>query len=116
MPMRYFQGPAIFVLGGLYWQFVSRIGEAAEPWDADAYWRLWYPLSLALSALAAFALRRRHAMAGVLITFAQLPVMWINNGIGPLVAVGVVMLCGLAIPAALISMLAGRFAASLRRP
>jgi hypothetical protein len=107
---------ALFLLGGLYWRFVCRIGEAAEPWDTGGYWQLWYPLSLAISALAGFLLRDRRGQPGVLITFAQLPVMWINNGVGPLVAVGVVFLCGLAVPAGLISLLAGRFAPRTHRP
>ena len=32
--------PVLLVSGVLYWLFVCWVTGAAEPWDADAYWRL----------------------------------------------------------------------------
>ncbi|UZK68034.1 hypothetical protein OKW76_08025 [Sphingomonas sp. S1-29] len=82
---------------------------APEPWDAHAYWTLAYPASVALSAIAGRFLGKRAWLAGGVVTFAQAPVMWLNNGSGALWAVGLLFLTILAIPCALASALAGRF-------
>ena len=98
----------------LYWSVVCRIGNVEEPWDADVYWRLCYPLSFVLSAGAGLLLRSRGWMAGGVATFAQLPVMAWNAGWGSLWAAGVLTLAVLAVPAVAVSALSGWFAA--RRP
>ena len=99
----------IAILAVAYWQLVSTLTGAPEPWDARAYWTLAYPASVALSAIAGRFLGKRAWLAGIVVTFAQLPVMWLNNGSGPLWAVGLLFLMMLAIPCALVSALAGRF-------
>ena len=108
--------PAFILLisSGLYWQYICYVSAVGEPWDADAYWTIWYPVSLVLSALAGFLLRSRWGLAGIIVTGAQLPVMWMNNGTGPLLMVGLIMLCGLSIPAGLVAMLVDRWATSRR--
>ncbi|RSU50027.1 hypothetical protein [Sphingomonas sp. S-NIH.Pt15_0812] len=98
----------------LYWSFVCRTEGVGEPWDAAAYWRLWYPLSFLLSAGAGLLLRSRGWMAGGVVTFAQLPVMAWNAGWGSLWAAGVLTLAVLAVPTIAVSALSGWFAA--RRP
>jgi hypothetical protein len=105
---------ALFVVGGLYWQFVCRTAGVSEPWDGDGYWRLWYPLSCALAAAGGYLLRKRGWRAGALVTFAQLPVMLLNGGAGPLLAVGVLFLGVLAIPVVAIATAAGRLATRAR--
>jgi hypothetical protein len=65
-----------------------------------------------LSALSGFLLRRRSWLAGVIVTFAQLPVMWVNTGLGGLLMVGATILCILAVPAIAVSMIGGRLARS----
>ncbi len=91
----------------LYWSTVCAVADVQEPWDAKAYWRLWYPVSLILSAVAGLVVVKRAWRAGAILTFAQLPVLWINAGIGPLWPVGLALLCLLSIPAIATSALAG---------
>ncbi|MDX3900438.1 MAG: hypothetical protein QHC40_08020 [Sphingobium sp.] len=81
-----------------------------EPWDAPAYWTAAYPISLLLSGGAGLYFRKRGWLAGLAISFAQLPVMWINNGTGALWAVGLLFLSVLAVPAMAISTLTGLIA------
>ncbi|MES2421583.1 MAG: hypothetical protein V4595_09825 [Pseudomonadota bacterium] len=101
---------ALLLVSLLYWQLVSKFSGAREPWDADAYWRIWYPASLVVSALSGFVLGRRGWLAGTIVTFAQLPVMWVNTGIGGLWVVAMMILCILAVPAVAVSMIGGRLA------
>lgn len=112
MTARSIQPLALLLVSLLYWQLVSHVSGAKEPWDADGYWRIWYPGSLVLSALAGFVLRRRSWLAGVIVTSAQLPVMWVNTGFGGLLMVGATILCILAVPAIAVSMIGGRLARS----
>jgi hypothetical protein len=104
----------LLVCSVLYWNFVCWVTGSREPWDADAYWRFWYPASLGLSAVAGLVLKNRGWMAGLILTFAQLPVMWINTGTGPLLVIGLMTLCILAVPVVAISALTGWFAARPR--
>lgn len=108
--MRKWFGQALIILavGSVYWQLFAEMTGASEPWDAPAYWTLAYQGSLILSGIAGFFLRRGGWLAGVLLTFAQLPVIWINNEAGPLWAMGLLFLCVLAVPAVAISALSGR--------
>lgn len=106
------RAPAIVLLlvgGALYWQGVCHAGGVTEPWDAASYWRLWYPLSVLIAASGGMLLRRRAWLAGAIVTFAQLPVMWLNAGTAESWIVGVAFCAALAIPAVLASALAGRF-------
>ncbi|MET1755417.1 hypothetical protein ABVV53_08085 [Novosphingobium sp. RD2P27] len=106
----------VLVVGHAYWLLVSHVEGVEEPWDAEAYWALWYPGSILLSAGAGVLLRRLGWVAGALFTFCQLPIMWLNNGSGPLWGVGFLFLCLLAIPAGAASSLAGRLARRGQRP
>lgn len=105
---------ALLIVSGLYWHLVCRTAGVAEPWDGEAYWRLWYPFSCVLAAAGGYRLGRQGWRAGGLVTFAQLPVMWFNGGTGSLLAAGLLILCLLAIPATVIAALAGRFATRVR--
>lgn len=101
---------AIFALALLYWQMVCDVTGASEPWDAADFLSKWYPIALAASAFSGFWLRLLGWSAGVIIIFAQLPVMLLNSGTGPLLVVGAFFLVGLAFPAALLSAVAGQIA------
>ena len=105
---------ALLLVSAMYWQLASRWSGVAEPWDADGYWRLWYPVSLALSAVAGFVLRSRWGLAGAVVTVAQLLVMAVHAQPGALMLGGMMILCILAIPAAAVSALAGRLRARAR--
>lgn len=98
--------------GVAYWQVVALVAGVAEPWDAGAYWRLWYPVSLLLSVAAGLFVRRPAWLAGALPSLAQLPVTWWHAGFGPLWPIGVGFALILAVPAAIAAMLAARVAAS----
>lgn len=97
----------LLVVGGLYWLAVCHAAGVREPWDADAYWRLWYPVSLGLSAIAGYHLKGDGWQAGMILIVGQLPVMLINSGMGPLFAAGLLFTGVLAVPAVTISLLAG---------
>ena len=112
MTARSIQPLALLLVSLLYWQLVSQFSGAKEPWDADGYWRIWYPGSLVISALSGFLLGRRGWLAGMIVTFAQLPVRWVNTGFGGLLMVGATILCILAVPAVAVSMIGGWFARS----
>lgn len=98
----------------LYWHLACRYAGVTEPWDADAYWTGWYPASIALSAFAGFVFGRGGWSAGALVTFAQLPVMWLNADTAPIWAVALITSCVLAVPAVAISTLTGRLGARRR--
>jgi hypothetical protein len=101
----------LLIVGGLYWQAVCQMTGAREPWDADAYWYLWYPISCLLSAIAGVSFRKTGWLAGGIITFSQLPILWLNSGTGPLMAVGLLFLSMLAVPTIALSALTGWLAA-----
>lgn len=100
----------LLLISGLYWQIICQITGAKEPWDSGAYWSLWYPLSFVVAAVVGYLFRNDGWLAGLILTFAQVPVIWINSGTGPLIIVGLPLLCVLAVPPSAISLLAGRFA------
>ncbi len=101
---------AISAFALLYWQMVCDLTGANEPWDAAEFLTKWYPVALAASVVSGFWLRLWGWSAGVIIISAQLPVMLLNSGAGPLLVVGLFFLVGLAFPAALLSTAAGLIA------
>jgi hypothetical protein len=105
----------LLIVSGLYWQLVCGISGASEPWDADAYWRFWYPASFALAAVAGLFFPARGWLAGATIAIAQLLVMWVNSEPGSIWVFGVALSCALAVPVVAVSALTGRFAARRAR-
>jgi hypothetical protein len=99
----------VAIVGTVYWQLFCQMTDTFEPWDTPAYWSVGYPVSLVLSGIAGRFLQTKAWLGGALVTLIQLPVMWLNNGIGPLWGLGLIFLIGLAIPCAAISALTGRF-------
>lgn len=100
--------PLVLLLPGCgYWLLVSRLARVPEPWDAQSYWSLWYPLALALSAAAGPLLGKRGWMAGAIGISAQLPVMWATRWTGEMWQLGVLTAIVLAIPASALSALTG---------
>lgn len=104
----------LLTAGGLYWALLCQMSGTNEPWDAAAYWTLWYPASLALSAMAGCFLKSRGWLAGALLTFAQIPILWLNTETDFAWAVALPFLCVLAIPAVATSSLAGWLANRIR--
>lgn len=103
--------PLLVLLASVvYWHLVGEGAGVGEPWDADGYWRLWYPASLALSAFAGLLLKRRAWAGGAIVTFGQLPVMWTNASADPLWLVSLPILGVLALPPVAVSALVRRIA------
>lgn len=95
------------LIGGLvYWQIVVLASSAREPWDASGYWTVLYPLAILICAGLGYAFRRRAWLTGGLFVFAQLPVMVVHAGTGPLIWAGLLLLGLLSIPAVLAAWLA----------
>ena len=93
------QALGVLVIATLYWLAVNAISGTVEPWDAPSYWTIAYPIALAIAALAGFLSRLPAWLVRGLVIFAQLPVMLAGSGIGPLIALGLLLLGLLAIPA-----------------
>lgn len=116
-PMRsgFLQALVVLSIGVVFWIIVNMASGTREPWDAEHYWTFAYPLALALSTGLGFVLRSRSWLTGALLMLAQLPVMIANTGAGPLILVGLMFLCVLAIPAIITAWLGARFRNSLDR-
>lgn len=97
----------LLIVSGAYWQVVCHLDAVGEPWDAARYWTLWYPLSIVLAAVAGVSMAKRAWLAGAIVTFAQMPVMWTNTGTTALWVLGLAMCGVLAVPGMLIAAGAG---------
>lgn len=95
------QAGVVTIVGLFYWSSVSAIAGTKEPWDAPAYWSAAYPISMVLAVALGFAFRRRAWITGLALTFAQLPIMLANTGIGPLAFFAVALLAILSVPVVL---------------
>ena len=111
-----FVGACIAAIVGIaYWAAVSGMLHGGEPWDADAFWTLVYPGALLLSAILGFAMPTRAWLWGLIVVFAQVPVVIAVSGPGPLLLAGVLYAAVLSIPAAVISGVAGWIRRRMRR-
>jgi hypothetical protein len=101
----------ILASGLIYWQLTCLWSGSMEPWDSDRYLTLWYPVSIILSGCGGYLLGKRGWISGAVITFGQVPIVIVNNGIGPLLAAGLLILVFMAIPPIIVAFLTGRYAA-----
>ena len=86
--------------GGLLWVAACRIDDVREPWDGSSY-PVAYAAALLVSATIGYLWPRGAPIWGAVIIVMQLPVMMAGGGqTGPLLAVGLLILVALAIPAA----------------
>ncbi|MBD8623065.1 MULTISPECIES: hypothetical protein [unclassified Pseudomonas] len=92
----------------IFWTTVSWLSGTAEPWDAAGYWTTVYPAALVLSAILGAIFLRLSLIAGAIVMFAQLPVVVVSAGVSPLLAVGVIYVALLSIPAMMISWVSGK--------
>ena len=86
------------LIGIVYWSAFSAVVATNEPWDGAYYWSAAYPGSMVIAVALGFVWRRRAWITGLSLTFAQLPIMLANTGIGPLAVFAVVLLSILSIP------------------
>ena len=103
------------VIGIAYWAVASGMTGGGEPWDAPAYWTLAYPGALLVSAMLGFAMPARAWLCGLIVVFAQVPVVIAVAGAGPLLMAGLLYAAALSLPAALVSAFAGRVGRRMRR-
>ena len=93
------------------WLATSWATGRREPWDAEVYWTVSYPLAVLLAALLGFAFPHRPWRWAVIVVFSQLLVMIVGgSGVG-LLPLGMVLLAVLSVPA----IAAAAIAARLRR-
>ena len=94
---------AVAVLGLGYWTLVAILAKTPEPWDAEDYWTLAFPLSILMAAVAGGAFVPGAWLVGPVLTMGHLPVLLVQGGGGPMLAFGLLLLVVLAIPAAIVS-------------
>ena len=88
----------MFGVSVVYWEAVSMLSGAAEPWDSPAY-GVAYLVALAIALAAGLVIGRAAWLIGLAISFAQIPVMlWNSSSVGNLAAAGFIMLAALALP------------------
>ncbi|QDA36808.1 hypothetical protein E4191_22270 (plasmid) [Paracoccus liaowanqingii] len=86
-----------------FWLVVSIVAGTPEPWDAESYWTVAYPISGLLAAIIGFRSEHRGWLVGIILTQAQFPVMLTLAGLGPMSAFGLALLAALAIPVTIVS-------------
>lgn len=101
--------------GLLFWFIVALNTQGGEPWDAGSFWSVIYPLALLTSAALGFAFPVRAWLWGLVVMLAQVPVVVVMSGMGPLLLAGLVYAAVLAVPAAAVSWLAGIVRARMGR-
>jgi hypothetical protein len=93
---------AALASGTVLWSIASLAVGGREAWDVPAYWTLWYPLALLLSAALGFLFPVRPWRWPIAVMLVQLPVMlFVAGGGANLLPLGVVLLLILALPAML---------------
>lgn len=95
------------VSGLAYWSLVAALSQGGEPWDAPLYWTLFYPGALLLAAILGWVFPVRAWLWGAVVVLAQVPVVMVVSGVGPLLVAGLLYALLLSIPALLVSWLAG---------
>ena len=99
---------SIAAIAGLaLWSVVSLSSGDIEPWDAARYWTLACPAAFVLSLVLGLIFPMRAWCWGAVVMLAQVPVVIVVSGIGPLLAAGVVYAALLAVLAMLASALGG---------
>lgn len=93
--------------GLLFWFVVALSTEGGEPWDAPNFGSILYPLALLVSAALGAVFPVRAWLWGPVVMLAQLPVVAVMSGVGPLLLVGLAYAAVLSVPAAIVSWLAG---------
>lgn len=107
MPRAIIEIVALSMLGVCFWLLVSLMGDTPEPWDASLYWAVAYPISVLLAGAIGFRMGHRGWIAGAVLTLAQFPVMLVLTGAGPMSVLGLMIVCALAGPAAIVSAICG---------
>lgn len=95
---------SVIVLGAglLFWEVTNLAFGTQEPWDAPSYWAA-YLIGLGISATFGYIFEEHPSLWAFIFIFAQLPVMMVQSGNGPLFVLGLIYLMFLSVPAILIA-------------
>lgn len=105
---------AVIATGLAFWAFATLLLGKQEPWDSPVY-PVVYLASLGLSGAFGYMLPSRSWFWGVIVIFAQLPVMVLQTErAGPLIGIGLGLLALQAMPAALVAAAAAHLRISKR--
>jgi hypothetical protein len=85
--------------GLLLWSLTAFLSHRREPWDAESYWTIAYPLATLLSAGMAALYPSRPWRWAATIIFSQLAVMLASGSDFSLLPLGLVLLALLSLPA-----------------
>ncbi|WLH93729.1 hypothetical protein PSH58_17290 [Pseudomonas hefeiensis] len=91
------------VISVSFWLAASWSAGVNEPWDAQCYWTVLYPASLALTLTLGLLFQKRGWLAGPIVMFGQIPCVMMTSEAGPLLAVGILYSILLSIPAVMLS-------------
>lgn len=103
MPRIIMEIAALATVGTCFWLIVCMVGETPEPWDAENYWTVAYPVSVLLAGIIGFRFDRRGWLVGTVLTLSQFPVMLALAGADGMSAFGLALLGVLAIPVTIVS-------------
>lgn len=98
---------AVSALGIGFWAAASVTLASGEPWDSP-YYLAWFLGALTVGATFGWIFPKRSWRWGPILVFGQAPVMLVNTGLETLFVVALGWLALEAIPALLISAVAGR--------
>lgn len=100
--------------GLAFWAFATLLLGTGEPWDSPVYPAV-YLASLGLCGAFGYMSPSRSWFWGVIVIFAQLPVMVLQTGrVSPMIGVGLGLLALQAMPAALVAVAASHLRTSKR--
>lgn len=88
----------VTAVGLAFWECANVILGTQEPWDSPDYLN-FYLISLGICAAFGYLFPERPWRWGLIIIFAQLPVMIFHAGHGPLLVMGLAFLTVQAMPA-----------------
>ena len=88
----------VTIAGLAFWEWATIVLGVREAWDSPDYLS-FYLAALGLCAAFGYLFTERAWRWGLIIMFAQLPVMLVHSGTGPLMVVGVAFLTVMAVPA-----------------
>lgn len=103
------------VAGVTLWLVAGVLSGQREPWDADGYWKVAYPVAVVICAALGYLWPIRAWRWPLVLFEAQLLGMWLRSGeIGNLWPLGMMLLAVLALPGVAVALLAARWARAAR--
>lgn len=94
--------------GVALWAGTMMVAHRREPWDADLYWTLSYPLAMLAAAVLGYLFPLKAWRWAVLVMAMQLMVMIADGSDLGLLPLGVIFLGVLTVPPALAGVLAAK--------